>query len=254
MNEYFKERDIKSNVKKLKDVFDIISLTTKYKVIGSSNLRNIRYNSDFDLADFYENSKPSTDKIVKYFQFIYKTLDSKDSYSFITDFKCGLNTDGEALKWTKQEVIKNKKLLLDGYSITLNEAIQEKSTIKIDVISYINNTFIEISENYYIKIGNIVLIQIDVVYTTVTNFGTGQYSLTLPFASKFHTDVYGGSAHDTSPTLTHYSLKGHLTPGTVGLSLWQHAGSSADAPMKYNVPFNATTVDKFHMSFSYICE
>jgi hypothetical protein len=106
----------------------------------------------------------------------------------------------------------------------------------------------------YIKIGNIVLVQIDVVYTTVANFGTGQYSLTLPFASKFHTDVYGGSAHDTSPTLTHYSLKGHLTPGTVGMTLWQHAGSSADAPMKHNVPFNATTVDKFHMSFSYICE
>ena len=106
----------------------------------------------------------------------------------------------------------------------------------------------------YIKIGNLVTIQIDVLYTTVTNFGTGQYSLTLPFASKYHTDIYGGSAHDTSPTLTHYSLKGHLTPSSATMTLWQHAGSSADAPMDFNTPFNALTDDKFHMSFSYICE
>ena len=106
----------------------------------------------------------------------------------------------------------------------------------------------------YVKIGNLVTVQIDVLYTTVTNFGTGQYSLTLPFASKFHTDVYGGSAHDTSPTLTHYSLKGHLTPSSSAMTLWQHAGSSADAPMDFNTPFNSEVADKFHMSFSYICE
>jgi hypothetical protein len=155
MEEFFIERDIKSNVKKLKEVFNIISLTRKYKVIGSSNLKNIRYNSDFDLADFYNNSKPTIKKVVKYFQFIYKTLDSKSSYSYITDFKAGLNSDGEALKWTKEEVKKNNKELIDGSFITLDEAIQQKSTIKIDVVSFINNTFIEISENYYIKMGNI---------------------------------------------------------------------------------------------------
>lgn len=106
----------------------------------------------------------------------------------------------------------------------------------------------------YIKIGNLVMIQIDVLYTNVSNFGSGQYSLTLPFPSKYHTDVYGGSAHDTSPTLTHYSLKGHLVPSSSTMTLWQHAGSSADVPMDYNTPFNASTDDKFHMSFSYICE
>jgi hypothetical protein len=53
MDDYnFQERDINSYVQKLKDVFNIISLTRKYKVIGSSNLKNFRYNSDFDLADF----------------------------------------------------------------------------------------------------------------------------------------------------------------------------------------------------------
>jgi hypothetical protein len=106
----------------------------------------------------------------------------------------------------------------------------------------------------YIKIGNLVTVQIDVLYTTVTNFGTGQYSLTLPFASKYHTDVYGGSAHDTAPTLRHYSLKGHLSPSSSTMTLWQHAGSGADEPMDFNTPINADVADKFHMSFSYICE
>jgi len=106
----------------------------------------------------------------------------------------------------------------------------------------------------YIKIGNFIQVQIDVIYTGVTNFGSGQYSLTLPFASKYHTDVYGGSAHDTLPNLKHYSLKGHLIPSSTTMTLWQHAGNSEDVPMTGGVPFNATTADKFHMSFSYICE
>jgi len=155
MEDYFKERDIKSNLNRLREVFNLISLTRQYKIIGSSNLKNIRYNSDFDLADFYNNKKPNVNKIVKYFQHIYKTLDVKKYFSYITDFKCGLNSDGEPLKWTKSEVLKNKKLLLDGSYITLGEAIAHKSTIKIDVITFVNGTFIEISENYYIKLGDI---------------------------------------------------------------------------------------------------
>lgn len=155
MNDIIQDRQIDSNLKKLKEVFNIISLTKKYKVIGSSNIKNIRYNSDFDLADFYKNDNPNYKKIVNYFQFIYKKLDSKESYSYITDFKCGINTNNEPLKWTKDEVLKNKKLLLNKSYITLEEAIKQKSTIKIDVVSYINNTFIEISENYYIKINGI---------------------------------------------------------------------------------------------------
>ena len=90
---YFQNRDISSNINKLKEVFNIISLTRKYKVIGSSNLKNIRYNSDYDLADFYDNKKPTLNKVVKYFQDIYKTFNKKNSYSFITDFKCGLNSN-----------------------------------------------------------------------------------------------------------------------------------------------------------------
>lgn len=107
----------------------------------------------------------------------------------------------------------------------------------------------------YIKIGNWVVVQIDVVFTTVTNFGTGAYSLTLPFASKYHTDVYGGSVHDITPTgIDHYSLKGHLVPSSTTFTIWDMASASKDEPMDHNTPFNLALADRFHMSFSYICE
>ncbi len=107
----------------------------------------------------------------------------------------------------------------------------------------------------YIKIGNFIQVQISVDFDNVSNFGTGQYSLTLPFPSKYHTDVYGGSVHDTvNQGVDHYSLKGHLSDGTSTFTIWNIKSSAADEPFDHNSPINLTTSDLFHMSFSYICE
>jgi len=98
-------------------------------------------------------------------------------------------------------------------------------------------------------------VQIDVLFTNVTNFGTGQYSLTIPFASKYHTDVYGGSIHDVvNQGIDHYSIKGHLSPGSTTFTMWNIGSSAKDEPFDHNSPFVLTTSDKCHMSFSYICE
>ncbi len=107
----------------------------------------------------------------------------------------------------------------------------------------------------YIKIGNLIQVQISVDFDNVSNFGTGQYSLTLPFPSKYHTDVYGGSVHDTvNQGVDHYSLKGHLDDGSSTFTIWNIKSSAADEPFDHNSPINLTTSDLFHMSFSYICE
>jgi hypothetical protein len=106
----------------------------------------------------------------------------------------------------------------------------------------------------YIKIGNLVQVYLDVNFTNVTNFGSGQYSLTLPHPSKYHADVYGGSIHNTGSTTDHYSLKGHLLPTSSTMTLWYISGSSQDQIFDHNSPINLVTTDKFHMSFSYICE
>jgi hypothetical protein len=107
----------------------------------------------------------------------------------------------------------------------------------------------------YIKIGNLIQVQISVDFDNVSNFGTGQYSLTLPFPSKYHTDVYGGSVHNTvNQGVDHYSLKGHLSDGSSTFTIWNIKSSAADEPFDHNSPINLTTADLFHMSFSYICE
>ncbi len=107
----------------------------------------------------------------------------------------------------------------------------------------------------YIKIGNLVIVQVDVSFTTVTNFGTGQYSLTLPFSSKYHTDVYGGSIHKiTNQGTDHYSIKGHLADGSSSFTVWAVGSNAADQKFDHDSPVNIDTDDKFHMSFSYICE
>jgi hypothetical protein len=107
----------------------------------------------------------------------------------------------------------------------------------------------------YVKIGNLVIVQIEVIFTNVSNFGTGQYSLTLPFASKYHTDVYGGSIHDVvNQGVDHYSIKGHLSDSSTAMTIWGVGSSAKDEPFDHNSPINLTTTDKFHMSFTYICE
>jgi hypothetical protein len=107
----------------------------------------------------------------------------------------------------------------------------------------------------YIKIGNFVQVQIDVDFDAVTNFGTGQYSLTLPFPSKYHTDVFGGSIHKVvNQGIDHYSIKGHLSDGTTSFTIWAIGSNAADQAFDHDSPVNLDTDDLFHMAFSYICE
>jgi hypothetical protein len=107
----------------------------------------------------------------------------------------------------------------------------------------------------YIKVGNLIIVQIDVNFTNVTNFGTGQYSITVPVVSMYHTDVYGGSVHNiVNQGVDHYSLKGHLSDNSNVMTLWNIKSSASDEPFDHNSPFGLETIDKFHMNFSYICE
>ena len=146
-------RNIKDfNIKLLKE-FSFLSIEGKYSVIGSSNLKNIHYNSDFDLETHFEvkDKNPETiyNKIYKHFKELFIKA-KKDPNTFITDFKCGLDKDGEPLRWTYADIIKgiNK-------GVSFINALKMKSTIKLDVIYLMNGYFNEISDNYYIKVGNI---------------------------------------------------------------------------------------------------
>ena len=109
--------------------------------------------------------------------------------------------------------------------------------------------------SYFAKYGYLISFWIEVNLSTVTNFGTGQYSLTIPFPSKYHTDVYGGSIHDVvSQGIDHFSLKGHLNSSSNNMSVWSIGSSAKDELFDHNSPFVLSTQDMFHMAFSYIRE
>jgi len=107
------------------------------------------------------------------------------------------------------------------------------------------------SQQQIMDLGYCLIIQYLLNYLVLMNY----LSLTIPFASKYHTDVYGGSVHDiTNQGTDHYSLKGHLVPSSTTFTVWDMASASKDEPMDHNTPFNLAQADRFHMSFSYICE
>ena len=106
----------------------------------------------------------------------------------------------------------------------------------------------------YTVFGNQVFVNINVLFTGVTNFGTGQYSITLPFTAAKHQDVFAGSVHDDNSPVVHWSLKGHLTAGSNVMTLWYLSAQGnklRDEPFKYNDPFTLATPDEFHLSFNY---
>jgi hypothetical protein len=102
--------------------------------------------------------------------------------------------------------------------------------------------------------GSQVFVNLNVLFTGVSNFGTGQYSITLPFTAAKHQDVFAGSVHDAGSPIVHWSLKGHLDAGSNVMTLWYLSAQGnklRDASFQYNDPFTLTTSDQFHLSFNY---
>lgn len=103
----------------------------------------------------------------------------------------------------------------------------------------------------YYKIGNMVFVTIYMPFNNVTNFGSGQYSVTLPFAAARHADVFGGSIHNTGSPTTFYSIKGHLEPTSNSMSLWYISSNGLDEPITHAAPITLNATDLIHMSFMY---
>lgn len=151
----FENRDLNEFKQKIKDVFNLLTIEGKYKVIGSSALKNILYNSDYDLAEMndFKNVSSGINKIIQRFKDIFKKV-SQDKNLFITDFKCGIDSDDEPLRWNDADMRKGYKFLKDGHKLPFENALMDKdNTIKIDMVSLIDGSFVDFSENLYFKFG-----------------------------------------------------------------------------------------------------
>jgi len=103
----------------------------------------------------------------------------------------------------------------------------------------------------YIQIGKLVHFKIKVVCTNVTNFGTGQYSLTLPFAPVDDYVFRDGGFHDAS-TGNHHAIAADAEDGTTTMTLWHPGSSAKDVAFDHNTPLTLHTADYFYISGTYL--
>jgi hypothetical protein len=99
----------------------------------------------------------------------------------------------------------------------------------------------------YTKIGNIVHFAIDVDMDNITNFGTGQYYMDLPFKAKRNYLLSDGCLHDIS-TGDEYAILGHINAGSNRLTLLATASNGRQVPFEHNVPVTLSTADNFHIA------
>jgi len=103
-----------------------------------------------DLSFLFFKGKQYPSALLHIFQQKFRQAEDNPSL-FILDFKCG-EYNGEPIRWNKT-TIKRGKQTIDGRVFSFQKCVLMKSTIKMDVIAFVNGTFAEFTENYYFKIG-----------------------------------------------------------------------------------------------------
>jgi len=129
----------------LKELFKRIALNKGYEVVGNS--KSNLFFGDYDLNSLLNYSgKNQETKIYNEFKKIFQFVNKYDNI-WITDLKVGEDEAGNALRWNEKTMKKN-----DNQGYTFQEALKQKSTIKIDITILIDDKFVEITDNYFFTI------------------------------------------------------------------------------------------------------
>jgi hypothetical protein len=132
-----------------------MTISRKYTVIGSAAYKHAKYVADYDLNEFFNSSDKLSILHKIYLFFKQKFVEAEqDNTIFITDFKCGMDSDGDPLRWDKNDMKKGFKILKDKRKIAFEDCILMKTTMKLDVIALIDGVYTEFSDNYFIKLGD----------------------------------------------------------------------------------------------------
>ena len=102
----------------------------------------------------------------------------------------------------------------------------------------------------YVKTGPLVHVEIEVDFSNITNFGSGQYFLDLPFVSK--RDVsFNGVLHDVSGP-SYYSITGICEKGEGRAFLFYTGSNGQLTPFQQGSPRTLQSVDHFSLHGTYI--
>ena len=102
----------------------------------------------------------------------------------------------------------------------------------------------------YTRIGNLCFFQIDVAFTNILTFGTGQYYISLPFNSEHFIAQRNGILTDFS-TSKKYQISGIVQAGSNQLMLYTQTSNGLDTAFEYNVPHQLAVEDSFHIAGTY---
>ncbi len=108
----------------------------------------------------------------------------------------------------------------------------------------------------YVILGSTIFFNIEVDFDNVTSFGTGQYYVTLPFASKYGVMFRSGSLLDAS-TSREYHIAGHVDAGADELQLFTtdtQGNRLYDFAFAQGEPVTLNVADSFHISGTYIVD
>jgi hypothetical protein len=104
---------------------------------------------------------------------------------------------------------------------------------------------------HYSRVGKMIFFQIRVNCATVTNFGTGNYSLTLPagLTPNMNSLVTGGLHHIASNE--HYLIYMDISTGSTNTELYYPQSNGTMARMDHNSPHTLQVADFFYFNGMY---
>ena len=126
-----------------KQIVKLMSMENKVSIVGSAKVKRNIYAADYDSFETVKGMNKNM--IYNHFMSVFEIIRTSEN-TIITDFKLG-EFRGKALRWT-YESIKRR----ENNGITFNDALKQKSMIKMDIITLLNGRFIEITEVYNIYI------------------------------------------------------------------------------------------------------
>ena len=121
-----------------------MSMESKVNIVGSAKIKRNIYAADYDSFEIVKGKNENM--IYNHFKSVFEIIQNSEN-TIITDFKLGENAKGEPLRWTYEEIKRR-----ENNGITFNDALKQKSIIKMDIVTLLNGRFIEITEVYNIYI------------------------------------------------------------------------------------------------------
>jgi hypothetical protein len=156
MEDLFSRKDILEYPKKVREIINLMTITRTYQVVGSASFKNIKYSSDIDLNETFKevhNKKNILEKIYLMFKNKFKEI-KKQKNIFITDFKCGVDSDGEPLRWKYIDMMRGYKTLANKDKEKFVDCILAPATMKMDIIALGDDgLYMDYSDNYFFKLG-----------------------------------------------------------------------------------------------------